>query len=114
MEKKPDIVKMENALNKCIQLFGRLKKKSIDKKNYERAAKIRGYERMCKNALYNKSNDDEYLSIIVSKSGTSVTVSANDLISRLGLLGLADHNIHVMINDVINYFEMNKKAPHEN
>ena len=108
MKKLTDTIKMEVALQKCIKLFKQIKKRSIDRKDYDKAAKIREYEKICKDALCSKS-DYEFFRIIVSRTGTSVVVSAGDLISRLGLLKMADHNIHVMINDVVNHYKITKK-----
>ena len=110
MKELTNTIKMEIALQECLKLFKRIKKRSIDRKNYDKAAKIREYEKICKDALYSK-NDDEFFSIIVSKAGASVVVSADDLISRLGLLEMADHNIHEMINDVINHYKIKKETP---
>ena len=110
MTELTDTTKIEFALNKCMNLFHRLKHRSINKGNYEKAAKIREYENMCKDALHDKAKG-EFMNIIVSKTGASITVSATDLVTRLGLLALADHNIHVMSRDIIKHYKMNKETP---
>lgn len=106
MEKLTDTTKMEIALQECMKLFKKMKLKYIEKKDYEKAAKIRKYESMCKDALCKRN--DEFLNIVVSKIDASITVSSDNLISKLGLLEIADYNIRDMRTELIKHLEENK------
>lgn len=85
---KEDYNQMRLALYKCIEIFNRSKKKYIDKKDYDRAAKMREYEKLCKDAIQPKLQKD-FLCMIITQKGITTTIDAQSYFSKCGLIDLA-------------------------
>jgi len=84
-----DYNKMRKALQKCRNLFRDNKKKLINKHDYEKAAKMRTYEKICTNAL-RPIDKENYYSIIATERGITANIVSNSFVSRLGFLTLVE------------------------
>ncbi len=84
-----DYNEMRIALFKCRDLFKNNKKKLVGKKDFEKAYKMRKYEKICSDALKIKKVDDYYC-IIVTNHGVTSSINSKDFMSRLGTLELAN------------------------
>ncbi len=79
---------MRSALYKCMDLFGKHKKRYINKKDYERASKMLKYENLCKDSLQIK-DDKDYLCLIVTSRGMTSNINTDNFYSYCGIIEAA-------------------------
>lgn len=89
---KEDYNEMRIALFKCRKFFSIAKHKHIEKKDYERAAKARQWERLCDDALKVKTYKN-YYSIIVTDRGITSNLCSDNFMYRMGMMEMASTKI---------------------